>query len=136
MFRIFGTILIGICLSGFVVVLMTLFLSLRNLPAILVTLRQFLRGAFRGSYRLYNAFLSPIRSWVYPRTGIDIFHPIFRVTCSILLSLGIGVGLLALLSLPVPTWVLIVLTIHGLFVGLAWENILRSDDFQMGVNLE
>lgn len=134
--RIFGSIIIGVCLSGFVIVLMTIFLSLRNLPQILGSLRQLVRGAFRGSYRLYNAFLSPIRSWVYQHTGIDIFHPIARITCTVVLSLLIGTGLLALFSIHIQTWMLIVLILHGLFVGLAWEGILRSDDFQMGVNLE
>jgi hypothetical protein len=136
MFRILGTIFIGVCLSGFVIVLMTIFLSLRNLPEILASLRRFLRGALRGSYRLYSAFLSPIRSWIYQHTGYDIFHPVARTICTVVLSVGIGVGLLVLFSLGVPTWVLIVLALHGLFVGLAWESILRSDDFQMGVNLE
>jgi len=136
MFRILGTILIGVCLSGFVLVLMTLFLSLRNLPQILATLRRLIRGAFRGSYRLYSAFLSPIRSWVYQQTGIDIFHPIARITCTVVLSLSIGTGLLLLFSIHISPWMLIVLILHGLFVGLAWEGILRSNDFQMGVNLE
>jgi hypothetical protein len=52
------------------------------------------------------------------------------------LSLGIGTVLLLLFSLGVPTWILIVLALHGLFIGLAWETILRSEDFQTGVNLE
>jgi hypothetical protein len=119
-----------------VIVLMSLFLSLRNLPAILATIRQLVRGVFRASYRLYSAFLAPIRVWVYQHTGYDIFHPVLRTACTVILSLGIGTVLLLLFSLGVPTWILIVLALHGLFVGLAWETILRSEDFQTGVNLE
>ena len=134
--RIFGSILIGLCLSSFGILLMTLFLGLRNLPQILGALRRFVRWAFRGSYRLYSAFLSPIRSWVYHHTGYDIYHPLLRVACSICISLVIGFVLLVLFSIQISPWLLIVLALHGLFAGLAWESILRSDDFQMGVNLE
>jgi len=134
--RIIGSILIGVCLSGFVIVLMTLFLGIRNLPGILGTLRRFVRAIFRSSYRLYNATLSPVRAWFFREFGFDIFHPVIRIACSIILSLAIGTILLLLFSQGIPVWILILLALHGLFVGLAWENILRSDDFQMGVNLE
>jgi len=134
--RIFGSLIIGLCLSSFGIFLMSLFLGLRNLPAILANLQRFVRVIFRGSFRLYNTLLSPVRVWVFQVTGYDIFHPVFRVACTILLSLGIGVVLLAIFSIHISAWMLIILAIHGLFVGLAWENILRSDDFQMGVNLE
>lgn len=134
--RVFGSVIIGICLSGFVIVLMTLFLGVRNLPSILATLQRLIRSIFRGSYRLYNAILSPVRVWVFQATGYDIFHPVARMVSSLFLSLAIGAGLLAIFSLNISNWVLIVLGVHGLFVGLAWDNILRSDDFQMGVNLE
>jgi len=134
--RVFGSIVIGVCLSGFVIILMTLFLGVRNLPSILATLQRFVRVIFRGSYRLYSAILSPVRVWAFQGTGYDIFHPVVRMLCTGILSLAIGAGLLAIFSLNISTWILILLAIHGLFVGLAWDNILRSDDFQMGVNLE
>lgn len=134
--RIFGSIIIGVCLSGFVIVLMTLFLGTRNLPAIVRTLQRVLRSMLRGSYRLYNTALSPVRVWFFRGTGLDIFHPVPRVVSSVILSLGIGIGLLAVFSMELSTWILIALALHGFFIGLAWENILLSDDFQMGVNLE
>jgi len=134
--RVFGSVIIGVCLSGFVIILMTLFLGVRNLPGILAALRRFIQAIFRGSFRLYNAILSPVRVWVFQGTGYDIFHPLVRMVCTTVLSIGIGAGLLAIFTLNISTWVLIVLAIHGFFVGLAWENILRSEDFQMGVNLE
>lgn len=134
--RVFGSIIIGLCLSTFVILLMTLFLSIRNLPRILENLQRILRSLLRGSFRLYNAILGPLRVWGFQQIGFDIFHPIARVVCTVILSLMIGAGLLALFSLPILSWELIALAVHGLFVGLAWDGILRSDDFQMGVNLE
>ena len=126
--RIFGVL----CLSSIVIVLTTLFLGARNLPAILASVRQLVRDAFRGSYRLYNAILSLLQSWI----GYDLFQPVIRTICTVILSLMIGTGLLGIFSLNIPVWVLIILILHGLFVGLAWENILRSEGFQTGVNLE
>jgi hypothetical protein len=95
-----------------------------------------LRSLFRGSYRIYNSILSPLRVWIFPRTGIDIFLPLVRALCTIILSLMIGAGFLSVFSQPILTWELIVMALHGLFIGLAWDGIMRSDDFQMGVNLE
>jgi hypothetical protein len=77
-----------------------------------------------------------VRVWVFQVTAFDIFHPITRVTCTVLLSLAIGSGVCAIFSMSISNGLLIALGLHGLFVGLAWDNILRSDDFQMGVNLE
>ena len=130
--RIFG----ALCLFGVVIVLTLLFLSLRNLPAILANGRQLMRWVLRGSYRLYSAFLAPLRTWLYEQTDFDIFQPIVRTVCTVILSLGFGILLLVLFSQGVPTWILILLALHGLFVGLAWETILRSEEFQTGVNLE
>ena len=134
--RVFGSVIIGTCLSGFVIVLMTIFLGIRNLPAIVRTLQRMLRSILRGSYRLYSAVLSPVRIWIFRGTGLDIFHPVPRIVSSVILSLGIGFGVLTVFSMEFSNWILIALALHGLFVGLAWENILLSDDFQMGVNLE
>jgi hypothetical protein len=134
--RIFGSIIIGLFLTSFTILLMTLFLSFRNLPKILTNFRQILRSLLRGSYRIYNSILSPLRIWVFPRTGIDIFSPLVRALCTTTLSLLIGLGSLTIFSQPILTWEVIILALHGLFIGLAWDGIMRSDDFQMGVNLE
>jgi hypothetical protein len=134
--RIFGSIIIGLFLTTFTILVLTLFLSIRNLPKILSNFRQVLRSLLRGSYRIYNSILSPLRTWVFPRTGIDIFYPVVRAICTIILSLMIGAGLLTIFSQPIFTWEWIVFIVHGLFIGLAWDGIMRSDDFQMGVNLE
>ena len=134
--RIFGSIFIGICLSSFVTILTMLFLSIRNLPNILATLQRFIRSLFRGSFWLYRAILNPVRAWLFHHTSFDVFQPVTRTIFAICLSLIIGAGLFALFSWHIPNWYLVVLGVHGFFVGFAWENILRSDDFQMGVNLE
>jgi len=134
--RVFGSVIIGLCLSTFMALLMTLFFTIRNLPNILERLQRLMRYLLRGSFQLYNAILSPLQTWVFQQTGFDIFHPFTRILSTIILSLVIGVGLLTLFSQPILDWELITLAVHGLFVGLAWEGILRSNDFQMGVGLE
>ncbi len=134
--RVFGSVIIGVCLSAFGMLLALLFLFIRNLPKILQTLQRGLRGLLSASFRLYNAIMSPLRIWVYQKTGVDIHAPLIRTFITILLSLAIGVGVLIIFSLSIRPWILILLGVHGLFVGLAWESILYSDKFQLGVNLE
>ena len=134
--RVFGSILIGTCLSSFAVLLMSLFLTIRNLPNILTSLQRLVRTIFRYSFRLYNAILSRLRRWVFQHAGFDLFHPITRVICTGILSITIGTSMLAIFSQPILEWELIFLAAHGAFVGLAWDGILRSEDFQLGANLE
>jgi hypothetical protein len=134
--RLFSSILIGVCLSGFAFMMTTLFLGIRNLPHILTIFQRLIRSIFRGSYQLYSFILSSVRVWFFQRMGFDIFQPVARIICTVALSLGIGAGLCALFSWQISSWFLIMLAAHGFFVGFAWENILRSEDFQMGVNLE
>lgn len=134
--RVFGSVMIGICLSTFGMVLVTLLLTVKNLPRILSGLQRLLRALLRGSFRLYSAILNPVRVWVFQQSGFDILTPVPRTLATVTLSLVMGVGLLAVFSMPVKGWMAVVLFLHGLFVGLAWEGILRADDFQLGVNLE
>ena len=101
--RVFGSVIIGVCLSGFVIILMTLFLGVRNLPSILAALRRFIQTLFRGSFRLYNIILSPVQVWVFQGTGYDIFHPVVRMVCTGILSLAIGAGPVSYTHLTLPT---------------------------------
>lgn len=113
-----------------------LFLIIRNLPKILQALQRGLRGLLRVSFRLYNTIMSPLRVWLYQKSGVDIYAPLPRTLATIVLSLGIGTGIMAIFSLSIRPWILILLGLHGLFIGLVWENILRPEEFQMGVSLE
>ena len=134
--RIFGSLIIGVCLSSFTILLLTLIMTARNLTQILSGLQKIIRSILRGSFRLYNAILRPVRVWAYQSFGLDILDPVIRTLITTGFSLVIGVGILLLLSWQIRVWEVIIFLLHGIFVGLAWESILYPNEFQLGVNLE
>lgn len=134
--RILGTILVGMCLSSFGVLLMTLLLSLRNLPRLLANLKNWLRNLLRFSFEIYAALLTRVRVWVLYYTGIDLLLPIPRTMTTIALSLIIGWGGMSLIGFTLTGWMMALLTLHGLFIGLAWDQITTPNDFQLGDRAE
>ena len=134
--RILGNILVGICLSSFGIILMSLLLQLRNLPRMMSGLQNSVRRLLRFSFEIYSALLKKIRIWVLYYTGIDLLMPIPRTMTTIALSLLIGWGGMSLIGLALADWMIVLLSLHGLFVGLAWEQITTPDDFQLGGRAE
>jgi hypothetical protein len=134
--RILGNILVGVCLSSFGIILMSLLLQLRNLPRMMSGLQNSVRRLLRFSFEIYSALLKKIRIWVLYYTGIDLLMPIPRTMTTIALSLLIGWGGMSLIGLALADWMIVLLSLHGLFVGLAWEQITTPDDFQLGGRAE
>ena len=129
-------ILVGVCLSSFGIILMSLLLQLRNLPRMMSGLRDSLRSLLRFSFEIYSALLTRIRVWVLYYTSIDLLMPIPRTMTTIALSLLIGWGCMSLIGLALADWMIALLSLHGLFIGLAWEQITIPDDFQLGGRVE
>lgn len=134
--RILGTIVIGVCLSSFGMILMSLLLSLRNLPRLLASLQNGLRRFLRLSFEVYALLIKRVRIWVLYYTGLDLLTPFPRCATTIALSLLIGWGISFVLGFALAGWMLVLLVLHGLFVGLAWEQITTPDDFQLGARVE
>ncbi len=134
--RIFGSVIIGVCVSGFTTLAMALLLTIRNLSGILRGLQHLLRSFLRASFRLYARILNPIRGTVYEFTGVDVVAPLPRTVVTTVLSILLGLVIMLLFSWQIRWRVVAMFAIYGAFVGLAWESILHSDDFQLGVNLE
>lgn len=134
--RIISSILVGICLSSFGIILMSIVLQLRHLPRMLSGLRNGLRSLLRFSFEIYSALLTRVRVWALYYTGIDLLMPIPRTLTTIALSVLIGWGGASLIGLVLSGWMVGLLSLHGLFIGLAWEQITTPDDFQLGGRVE
>ena len=115
---------------------MSLLLQMRNLPRMLSGLKNGLRSLLRFSFEIYSALLSRIRVWVLYYTGIDLLRPIPRTMTTFTLSLLIGWGGASLIGVALSGWMIALLSLHGLFIGLAWEQITTPDDFQLGGRAE
>ena len=129
---IFSKVLVGVCLSAFSITFIILLLMVRNLPGSLRNGRGLLRRFIRVSYELYASLIGWARVWALQLIGIDLLRPFPRTLSTIFLSYGIGRGTLFLLGVSPKTWHVVVILLHGLFVGLAWEKIANPEDFQLG----
>ena len=134
--RVFGNILVGVCLSMFGLIALNLLLMLRGAPRALSGLWKLLRQLLRFSFMLYAAIYSHIQPWLYHQSGINLSQPVPRTLAAVTLSMGIPCVTLLLFGYSVKGWMVVVLLLHGLFVGLAWDHILTPDDFQLGSRFE
>jgi hypothetical protein len=87
------------------------------------------------SYRLDRLILQQIAPYG-EGYGVDVTSGLGRLGATITLSLGLGIGLWLLIGWHL-SWVLAgALAIHGLVVGVAWDEIEKPGGLQMGVKIE
>lgn len=125
-------VILGMCLVSPVVFFFSLAAFLGLLPAFL----RFMHGALRVtlilSYRLYQLVLAGVTSL----TGVDIVQGWLRVVASTILSTVIGIAIHLVAEWPLWWWSVGLCVLHGLCVGLAWDEIERPGGVQVGVRLQ
>lgn len=129
--RLFGTLIGGVYLSVFSMVLFGLMVRRPGHRR-----GGFFRRFLRGSYMLYSSLFNWIRPTIMEITTLDLLENIPRILLSIVLSFGIGWGILQMLDWQMETWFAIALISHGLIVGWSWDQIVIPQNFQMGDRLE
>lgn len=120
--------LLGLC-GGVLVAALTV---LANLPRIADLFMRILRGMLRLSYFVYAALLNRLQPWVRRRIGLDLLVTQPRVILCLLISLSLGGALLVWRDWSPTFWILGFSAMHGLAVGLAWDNLVQPGGFQLG----
>jgi len=123
---------IGVCLLSPVVFFFSAAAFLRVLPPFLRSLHRCLRVLLILSYRLYRLILNALASLV----GIELAQGWLRVVITIALSAVITIGLHQVAGWPWQWWSLGLGVLHGLCVGLVWDEIDKPGGVQVGVTLE
>lgn len=133
--RLLSSIALGLCISVCGGGLIFLVATLANLPRILTGLAMLWRFMLRTSYLVYAWLFSQVQPLLLRSIGFDLLTKVPRALASVLLSLGLGWGLMAMLGWQFSIWSLLGFGGHGLLVGLAWHKIIRPDEFQLGEKL-
>ena len=128
-------ILIGACFSAPVLFFLSLAALLRFLPSLLALGARGLRGFFILSVRFYHLLLVRVAPFLHRRLGIDVLNGFTRLLATLLLSLVLGLSMLVLASFPVNEWSVGLLIIHGLLVGLIWDEIEEPRGLKLGVKI-
>jgi hypothetical protein len=127
--------LVGACIFGLVQFFLSLAALFRLLPLLLRAFRLGLRGLLILSFRLYYLILSQLAPPIERQLGIDVLAGIPRVAATILLSLLLGCLLLLVVGANVTGWAIALFLVHGLFVGLTWDDIEAPGGIQLGVRI-
>jgi hypothetical protein len=136
MLRIVEHLLVSACLSSGAAILMSIAILLRLLPHLPNAIRVALRAVLILSFRLYRCLLRPLAPVLRRGLGIRIFDVLPRVTACVMLSLAAVLVTLRLADLPLKGWSIGIALLHGLAVGLTWDEIEKPGGLQLGVKQE
>jgi len=131
--RLLGFVLVGIfgLFVSLTYLVLTTFINL--LPGLLNLLRFLLQVFLRLSYRGYHQILRSISPMIYQHFGYDAFNIPTRAILSLLFSLIIGFPFILLAGMSWVWWILGFSSVHGLIVGIRWEQLESPDGLQLGV---
>jgi hypothetical protein len=133
--RLLANLLVGACLFAPAVFFFSLAALLGLLPVFARFLRICLRALLILSYRLYLIILTLVAPLVERWVGVDPLLGWPRLVATLTLSLIIGMVVLALTPLTATAISLGLIVVHGLAVGLAWDEIAAPGGLQLGARL-
>lgn len=134
--RLFGNLIIASCIFSLILFMLSMAIVLRLLPKLFPLIRKGLGGFFILSYRLYAMILARLAPYIFHHLGSDILTGLPRVIACILISMILGLTLFWITNLVASTWIMILMCLHGLIIGLAWDEIAIPGGFQMGARIE
>jgi hypothetical protein len=107
----------------------------RLLPTIAAGLLAIFRISLILSFRLDRLMLEQIAP-LAAGYGVNITRGLGRIGTTIGLSLVIGAGVWWVIGWHMSWLLAVAFAIHGLIVGLAWDEIEKPGGLQMGVKIE
>ena len=130
---LFNQVLLAGCCLSLVLVFVSLAGALRLLPVALRYLRLALHVGLILTVKGYRLLFKQVAPIAEQFLGVDLFSPYPRVIASVLVSIGVGMVFIAVTQAPVTLWNLGFCVLHGLAVGVMWENLEDPDDLLLGV---
>jgi hypothetical protein len=128
--------LVGICLASMSLAFFSIAALLRLLPHFLSLIQRALRVFLILSFRFYHLVLTCIAPTIQQLLNVDILVGSARIVASLLLSLVLGLLFILVTGWIVTGWSIVLFLLHGLFVGLAWDEIGNPAGLQLGVKIE
>jgi hypothetical protein len=125
-----------VCLFSVAQLFLALAVLVRLIPAFARFMRLCLRAFFILSYRLYALVLWPIATPLKKYLGLNILAGLWRVLATVGLSLGVGLALVVITHGPLTGWIVALFVLHGLIVGLVWDEIEHPSDLQLGAKIQ
>lgn len=115
--------------------LTSLMVLIRHLPALADYLRRALRWGLVMSYRIYSNVLNHMAIVLQPIVGIDLLSSLPRTLFALAVSTLAGIGLHHMLGLALHLGTLLPFALHGLLVGWLWDELLEPGGIRLGERL-
>ena len=130
------TILIVFCVLAYIQFFIILAFALRLLPTLLQLAGQCLRLFLFVSYRFYRMLLTPLARLIRRRLSINVTSGLWRIAATTLLSLILGLIIMAVTPLTVSVLSVSVCLVHGLLVGVIWDDVEHPGALHLGARLQ
>jgi hypothetical protein len=134
--RLFERVLVGVCLSSLGLLFFSIAALLRLLPGFLRLASRGLRVGLVLSFRFYRLLLARVAPTIERRLKINVLIDPSRVVASALLSIVMGSLLMFVIGLPVTVWSVGLCLLHGLAVGLAWDEVEAPEGLRLGARIQ
>ncbi len=133
---LFQRALLGLCIFSLIQFFLSLAIVFRLLPHSLRAFRFALRGLTILSFRLYRLVLRRLAPFMNQWLGVDIVVGVPRVLACIALSVILGTTFVLVVGRGITGWMVTLFLVHGLLVGLTWDEIEAPGGIQLGVRIE
>lgn len=134
--RMFSGSLIALCIGSAIFLFLSLAILLRLSPGFLSALRRLVWGIVVVTYRLYAMVFDLVTQGRFQQREADNQFIAGRMLGCAMLSLLIGSGIILLLQWPLNLIWIGLFTLHGLFIGLFWDEIPNAGGFRLGERIE
>ena len=136
MFALLQQLMFGVCFLSVSLFFLSASLLLRNIPALYDFFMRLLRNLLQLSYRFYRALLLRLHPYSLHYLNLNILDGSARLIASVMLSLIFGLAILLLLRWSPTMWNVGIFILHGIFIGLAWEDFFEPQGLRMGERME
>jgi hypothetical protein len=130
------TILIVFCVVAYIQFFIILAFALRLLPTLLRLAGQCLRLFLFISYRFYRMLLTPLARLIRRRLSINIAAGLWRIAATTLLSLVLGLIIMVMTPLTVSVLSVSACLVHGLLVGVIWDDVEHPGALHLGAQVQ
>lgn len=125
-----------LCLAMYVQLLILLAFAFHLVPTLVRVLGMSVRMFLLLSYRLYRVVLTPLAEVIQAWAGVDILTGIMRVGATTALSLTLGLIVIALTPLILSPITVGICILHGIVVGLIWNELEYPGHLHLGARVQ
>ena len=136
MVGIFSQVFLGSCVLSISIIFLGITMLVRSSPALYDLSTRILRSLLDSSFHLYRYLLVFLNPYLQTIIHLNLLENPTRAIATILLSLLIGSLLCLLLHWQISLLILIILVLHGAFIGLAWKDFFEPVGLHMGERLQ